>query len=313
MQQVSAPVISAPPDGRAGITADLVRRLIAAQFPQWDDLPIAPVPEDGHDNRTYRLGESMTVRLPTAEGYVPAVEKESLWLPRLAPHLPVAVPPILATGESGEGYPHPWSVRGWLEGETAHPSRIGEMPSFAVQVAEFILALRRCDATGGPPAGAHSFYRGASLTHYDEETRRCLAALEGHLDTGPAAEVWQAALDAGWAGDPVWFHGGIAEGNLLVADGRLSAVIDFGTSGIGDPACDLVIAWGMFTGEAREAFRAAAGGDRGMWARARGWLLWKSLLVLTWTIDSASGSDQRTAAHCRRVVTDILSDHRQSA
>ncbi|MGP3921448.1 phosphotransferase [Nonomuraea sp. 10N515B] len=215
MQQANAPVISAPPDGRAGITADLVRQLIAAQFPQWEDLPIAPVPVDGHDNRTYRLGESMTVRLPTAEGYVPAVEKESVWLPRLAPHLPVAIPPILATGEPGEGYPYPWSVRGWLEGETAHPARIDDMPSFAVQVAEFILALQRCDATGGPPAGAHSFYRGASLTHYDEETRRCLAALEDHLDVGPAAEVWQAALDSSWAGYPVWFHGDIAEGPLL--------------------------------------------------------------------------------------------------
>lgn len=311
MQNASA--VSAPRDGRAGITADLVRRLIAAQFPQWAGLPVVPVPVDGHDNRTYRLGEDMTVRLPTAAGYAPAVRKESVWLPRLAPHLPVAVPPILATGEPGEGYAHPWSVRGWLEGETAHPSRIGDMSAFAVQLAEFLLALQRCDSTGGPAAGEHSFYRGASLRHYDEETRRCLAALEGRVDTDLAAEVWRAALAATWTGRPVWFHGDVAAGNLLVAGGRLTAVIDFGTSGVGDPACDLVIAWTMFEGASREAFRAAVGGDPGMWARARGWALWKALLLLASAIDSDTDSDRVKAAEQRRVITHVLSDHLATA
>ena len=245
---------SAPADGRAGIDAALVRRLIAAQFPQWSALPVTPVAVDGWDNRTYHLGEDMTVRLPTASGYVPGVAKENDWLPRLAPQLPVDVPPILATGVPGEGYPFPWSVRGWLHGETADPTRIEDMSQFAVSIAEFIRALQRCDAVGGPPGGEHSSYRGASPAYYDEDTRRCLTALTGRVDTVRAAKVWDAALAAEWCGPPVWFHGDIAAGNLLVADGKLTAVIDFGTSGVGDPACDLVIAWTMFTGDSRQAF-----------------------------------------------------------
>ncbi|WP_405825484.1 aminoglycoside phosphotransferase family protein [Streptomyces sp. NBC_00838] len=296
---------STPPDGRAGIDAALVKRLIAAQFPQWSTLPVTPVEVDGWDNRTYRLGDSMTARLPTAAGYVPAVEKENRWLPRLAPQLSVPVPPVLGLGVPGEGYPFPWSVRGWLPGGTARPERVGDMSAFAVEVAEFLLALQRCDATGGPVAGEHSFYRGAPPAHYDDETRRCLAALKGRVDTDRAAAVWEAALAAEWRGSPVWFHGDIAFGNLLVADGRLTAVIDFGTSGVGDPACDLVIAWGMFHGESRAAFRRTVGQDDGTWARARGWALWKALLVLSQNIDT----DEEVAAANRHVIGEVLADH----
>ncbi|GAA4708587.1 aminoglycoside phosphotransferase family protein [Phytohabitans rumicis] len=272
-------MVTTAPDGRAGIDATLVRRLLAAQFPQWSDLPVTPVAADGWDNRTYRLGEDMTVRLPTAPGYVPAVAKEHEWLPRLAPALPVAVPPVLAMGEPGAGYPFPWSVRGWLPGEPADPARIDDMPGLAVAVAEFIRALQRCDTNSGPLAGAHSFYRGTPPAHYDEETRRCLVELAGQVDTARAAAVWDAALAAESRGTPVWFHGDIASGNLLVDGGKLAAVIDFGTSGVGDPACDLVITWTMFTGASRDAFREAVGQDEGTWARARGWALWKALLV----------------------------------
>ncbi|MCK2219501.1 aminoglycoside phosphotransferase family protein [Actinomadura sp. ATCC 31491] len=290
-------------DGRAGIDAGLVKRLIAAQFPQWSGLPVTPVEVDGWDNRTYRLGAGMTVRLPTAAGYVPAVEKEHEWLPRLAAGLPVQVPEIVAKGEPGEGYPFPWSVRGWIEGETALRGRIDDEVVFAVDVAEFVRALQRCDATGGPLAGEHSFYRGASPAHYDEETRRCLAELGGQVDTGRARAVWEDALAAEWRGAPVWFHGDVAPGNLLVADGKLTAVIDFGTSGVGDPACDLVIAWTMFAGGSRKGFREAAGQDDGAWARAKGWALWKALLVLTRAL--ASG-DRAEAADARRVVGEVL-------
>jgi aminoglycoside phosphotransferase (APT) family kinase protein len=290
-------------DGRAGIDAALVRRLIAAQFPQWRHLPVRPVAVDGWDNRTYRLGDDMTVRLPTARGYVPAVAKENRWLPVLAPALPVPIPQVLGVGEPGEGYPHPWSVRRWIDGETAAPERIRDMAEFAEQVAEFILALQEADATDGPGAGAHSFYRGASPAHYDEETRRCLAALRGRVDTARAAAVWEDALAATWHGEPVWFHGDIAHGNLLVRDGRLAAVIDFGTSGTGDPACDLVIAWTLFEGRSREAFRRAIRQDDGTWARARGWALWKAMLCLA----SDSTPPDEAAGH-RRVIEAVLAD-----
>jgi aminoglycoside phosphotransferase (APT) family kinase protein len=279
--------------------------LIAAQFPQWSGLPVTPVAVDGWDNRTYRLGEDMTVRLPTAAGYVPAVAKENEWLPRLAPALPVAVPPVIGIGVPGEGYPFPWSVRGWLPGETADRGRIDDMSQFAVSVAEFIRALQRCDAAGGPFAGEHSFYRGVSPAYYDEETHRCLAVLNDRVDTARAAAVWEGALTAEWGGKPVWFHGDIAAGNLLVADGKLTAVIDFGTSGVGDPACDLVIAWTMFSGDRRRAFRQAVGQDEGTWARARGWAVWKALLVLAQTIDT----DPERAAINAQVIGEVLADH----
>jgi aminoglycoside phosphotransferase (APT) family kinase protein len=296
-------MVTKGPDGRAGIDAALVRRLIAAQFPAWAGLPVTPVPVDGWDNRTYRLGETMTVRLPTAPGYVAAVTKENAWLPRLAPALPVAIPPILGLGRPGEGYPYPWSVRGWLPGETADRAGIADLSSFAESVAAFLHALQRCDTAGAPAAGEHSWYRGTSPAYYDDETRRCLAALTHVVDTGRATRVWEEALAAEWRGTPVWFHGDIAAGNLLVSGGTLSAVIDFGTSGVGDPACDLVIAWTLFTGPSRAAFRAAVRQDDGMWARARGWQLWKSLLVLTQTLATAPDRASVTLRAIEEVLT----------
>jgi aminoglycoside phosphotransferase (APT) family kinase protein len=291
-------------DGRAGIDAGLVRRLVAAQFPQWSGLAVTPVEVDGWDNRTYRLGAEMAARLPTAAHYVPAVDKEHRWLPILAPSLPVAIPVPLAKGAPGEGYPFSWSIRGWLEGETASPDRIDDLPGLATSVADFIRALQRIDATGGPHAGAHSFYRGASPAHYDDETRHSLAVLDGRVDTDRATAVWDAALEATWPGPPLWFHGDVASGNLLVRNGRLAAVIDFGTSGVGDPACDLVIAWTMFSGDGREAFRSAVGQDPATWARARGWALWKALIGLA--------ADEKHAAGNRRVIDEILADHERA-
>lgn len=290
-------------DGRAGIDAGLVERLVAAQFPRWRGLPVRPVEVDGWDNRTYRLGDDMTARLPTAEGYVAAVAKEHRWLPVLAPALPVPIPEPLALGAPGEGYPFPWSVRRWLPGRTAAPDRVDDLPGFAVSIAGFVLALQRVDAADGPVAGEHSFYRGASPAHYDDGARRALAALEGRIDTARAAAVWEDALRApAWSGPPVWFHGDIAHGNLLVEGGKLVAVIDFGTSGVGDPACDLVIAYTMFEGDSREAFREALGLDDATWARARGWALWKALLTL------AGATDDATAAVQRHVVEQVLGD-----
>ena len=199
-------------DGRAGIDAALVRRLIATQFPQWRDQPVTPVAIDGWDNRTYRLGTQLSVRLPTAASYASAIEKEDRWLPILAPSLPVAVPVPLATGRPGGGYPFCWSVRPWLDGRTALEQPPVDLGDFAISIAEFLLALQRIDATDGPIAGAHSFYRGASPKYYDNETRECLRALRGRIDVDAAATVWDAALATTWSRAPVWFHGDVASG-----------------------------------------------------------------------------------------------------
>ncbi|MDT0262592.1 aminoglycoside phosphotransferase family protein [Jatrophihabitans lederbergiae] len=296
------------PDGRAHIDAALVKRLIATQFPQWSGLSVVPVEVDGWDNRTYRLGTDMTVRLPTADHYAPAIDKEHRWLPVLAPPVPVEIPVCLAKGKPSDGFPYNWSVRNWITGETADHAHIPEEAEFATQVGEFLRALQRVDPTGGPVAGVHSFYRGAPPAHYDGETRRVLEALAGRIDTTTATAVWAAALSATWTGRPVWFHGDVATGNLLARNGRLVAVIDFGTCGVGDPACDLVIAWTRFSGESREAFRHAVRADDGTWARARGWALWKALIGLAEHIDT----DAQRAAINRRVIQNVLADHKRS-
>lgn len=292
-------------DGRAGITAALVSRLLAEQFPRLAHLPVRPVPVDGHDNRTYRLGDDLTVRLPTADCYVAAVGKEHRWLPVLAPRLPVPIPDPVGLGTPSPIFPRPWSIRRWLPGDPADPIKLATSTAFAEQVAGFASALWRTDATGGPVAGAHSFHRGAPPGHYDDETRMALARLAGEVDTARATEVWQAALDAAYPGPPVWFHGDIAHGNLLTAGERLTAVIDFGTSGVGDPACDLVIAWTLFTGAARAAFRVCVDQPGDAWARARGWALWKALISLAGTQDA--GTPDAVELN-RRVLAEVLAD-----
>jgi aminoglycoside phosphotransferase (APT) family kinase protein len=290
------------------IDVPLVRRLVGAQFPRWSDLPIRPVEVGGWDNRTFHLGEHMMVRLPSAESYVAQVEKEHRWLPELAPHLPLPIPVPLAKGRPGSGYPFPWSVYRWIEGETATVGRIENLVEFATTLADFLVALQRIDPAGGPPPGPHNFFRGGPLSVYDAETRQALDALNGRIDTRAAREVWGSALDAAWHGPPVWFHGDIAWGNLLVEEGRLSAVIDFGTSGVGDPSCDLVISWTLFGGESREAFRAVLQPDDATWARGRGWTLWKALITLVGSADSGSQEPREP----RQVIEEVLDDYDRS-
>jgi aminoglycoside phosphotransferase (APT) family kinase protein len=291
------------------IDEQLVRRLVAGQFPQWAELPITPVADDGWDNRTFRLGAEMTVRLPSGDSYALQVDKEQRWLPVLAPQLPLPIPTPLARGTPREGYPYSWSVYRWLEGELASESRIRDLTEFATTLAGFLVALRRVDASDGPGPGPHNFFRGGPLTTYADETNEAIAALDDEIDGDAARRCWEDALAAGWDGDPVWFHGDVAEGNLLLRDGRLAAVIDFGTSGVGDPACDAVIAWTLLSGPSRDAFRAALGVDPGTWSRGRGWGLWKALITLAGELERDPGG----GAVQRRVIDRVLADHAREA
>ncbi len=292
-----------------GIDAALVRRLLSAQFPQWADLPIKPVDHDGHDNRSFRLGGDLSVRIPSAERYAAQVPKEHHWLPRLTPHLPVPIPVPLAMGHPSEDLPWHWSVYRWLEGESALTARIPDRTGFAASLAGFLVALYRIDPAGGPVAGPHNFYRGGPLAVYDTETRLAIEALGGRIERGLADAVWEAALGSAWSGPPVWVHGDFCDSNLLVRDGRLSSVIDFGCSGVGDPACDLTIAWTFLSGEAREAFRSAVGLDRGTWARARGWALWKSLIMMAGHAHAKPWEEQ----NARHVLDEVMADHRRAS
>lgn len=287
------------------INTSLVRRLVAAQFPHWTHLLVRPVEFDGWDNRTFRLGEFMAVRLPSAEAYAPQVKKQHRWLPRLAPLLPLPIPVPLALGVPAEGYPWHWSVYRWLPGETAGLDRIADLRQFATDLAQFLSALQRVDPSGGPPPGQYNFFRGAHLAVYDAETRRAVAALVGEIDSGAVIAVWEAALHSAWRGASVWLHGDVAASNLLVTEGRLSAVIDFGCSAVGDPACDLAIAWTLFSGESRDAFRLALLLDAATWARGRGWALWKALITLAEHIHT----NPIEAGRARRVIAEVLADH----
>lgn len=289
---------------RADIDDPLVRRLVAAQFPKWAGLRITPVEPGGWDNRTFRLGEDMSVRLPSAEAYAAQVHREQRWLPRLAPHLPLPIPVPLAMGEPGDGFPWHWSVYRWIDGEPATSARVDDMCELATTLARFLIALQEIDPSGGPEPGPHNFFRGASPEVYDREARQAISALQGRIDTDAATAVWEAALAVPWRGNPVWFHGDVAASNLLVRDGRLGAVIDFGCAGVGDPACDLTIAWTFFAGESREAFRGNMAVDDDTWARARGWALWKALITLADRLDPGEAE----AEGAQRVFDDMLSE-----
>ncbi|MHA7984790.1 aminoglycoside phosphotransferase family protein [Rathayibacter sp. CAU 1779] len=300
-----------PPNATAPITVDLVRSLLHDQFPDWADLPIVKVEPGGWDNRTFRLGDELSVRLPSADAYVPGTEKEQRWLPLLAPQLPVPVPTSVATGAPSAEFPRPWTINTWLDGEPATTARIPDPSLFARDLAGFLNALRAADATDGPEPGPHCFWRGGPVAFYDDDTRRALALLEGTIDTDAALDVWAAACASSWGEHPVWFHGDIAHGNLLVRDGRLAAVIDFGTSGVGDPACDLVIAWNSFDAPTRVAFRDALGWDDELWVRARGWAIWKALIVAAGM--AGSHDPAREQANALRVIADVIAEHRASA
>lgn len=288
------------------ITPALVAQLLAEQFPHWADLPITPAVPQGWDNRTFRLGEELSVRLPSAPGYTPQVEKEHRWLPYLAPRLPLPIPAPLAQGAPGAGYPWPWSIYRWLDGEAAQPDRIADLSVFAADLAAFLTALQQIDLANGPPAGPHSFFRGAPLHVYDAETRQAIIVVQDLVDATAATRLWEAGLAAPFVGPPVWFHGDVAINNLLVQDGRLSAVIDFGCCGVGDPACDVVIAWTLFSGASRAAFRAALPLGGGTWARGRGWALWKALITLA----EYRATDATKAAEAHRVLDELLAEAR---
>ena len=261
----------------------LVRWLVATQFPEWADLPLEPVRPRGTDNALYRLGDDMVVRLPRIERASRTLEHERKWLPRLAPSLPLAVPLPLAEGRPGDDYPFTWSIYGWLPGETASPDRIRDLDELATDLARFIAALQRIDPKGGPRRGEHNSFRGGPLAPRDARTRAAIDSLRATIDVGAATAIWEEALAAHeWKQAPVWFHGDLDARNLLVDHGRLTAVIDFGCVGIGDPACDVMVAWKVLSTDSRAVFRGALQVDYATWARSRGWALSQALIALAY-------------------------------
>ncbi|MFE5672657.1 aminoglycoside phosphotransferase family protein [Agromyces sp. NPDC056523] len=243
-------------------------------------MPVRPIEPGGVDHRSFRLGEDLLIRIPSAPGYVPQVAKEQAWLPVLGPRLPLPIPRVVGGGEPSDRISFPWSLYGWIDGETAMTAPIDDEVRFAEELAAFLVALRCIDATDGPGPGLHCAYRGAPVSQWDDEVHAFLPRIGDARERARAAAIWRDAVSEPDRSAPVWFHGDVARANLLVREGRLSAVIDFGCAGVGDPACDTVMAWTAFSGASRRAFVHVYDVDDATWARGRGWALWKALIQL---------------------------------
>lgn len=253
---------------------DLVRRLVDAQFPEWRDEPVRPFDSPGSSNWIFLLGEDKYVRLRRRPAEPSKVRREQEWLARLALALPVPIPRVLGRGEPGEGFPLPWTVLDWLPGEPAFPEHRGDPIALADDVAGFVRAMRAVDATDGPPPDDDNNWRACPLALRDDTMRRALARCDGLIDVAAATAAWEDALAAPvWDGPPILVHGDLMAGNVLVAGGRLAAVVDFGCLAAGDPANDLVAAWALFDADGRAAFRRALDVDDAMWHRGIGWAL----------------------------------------
>lgn len=282
------------------IDDELLLRLVAGQFPQWSGLPVSEIPSSGTVNAMYRLGDSLTVRLPRIAGGVSDIEKEFEWLPRLAPLLPVRIPTPIALGEPADGYPWPWLVQEWIPGSIAVAGEVREPVGLAEDLASFVRAFRAVDLPGGPAA-----YRGGPLSSQNEETRKALVQLEGWIDTGIALAAWESALAATPPTSLSWVHADLMPSNLLVTDeGRVAAVIDFATAGVGDPACDLIPAWNLLPAAGRHVYREALEVDDDAWVRGCGRALSMALIQLPYYRNTNPG----IAANAQHVINEVIAN-----
>lgn len=264
------------------ITRSLAEKLIAEQFPEYAHLPIKSVYMQGHDNRTYRLGSDMLIRMPTEESYALKVPKEQTLLPKLAPYLSINIPVPIKMGRPSRDYPYPFSIYKWLEGTSVNLLILDDacLLQLAFDLAKFLRELQSITCVDGPAPGQHNWWRGDHISVYDQGAREQIAKLSDVIDAAKAMRLWEQASKTRWHKDPVWIHGDFAIGNILLKDGKLSAIIDFGGMGLGDPACDLVITWTFLKAKARDVFIREIALDDDTWLRAKAWALWKATFEL---------------------------------
>ncbi|TWD73452.1 aminoglycoside phosphotransferase (APT) family kinase protein [Kribbella amoyensis] len=279
------------------IDAELVQRLVAGQFREWAGLTVTEIPSSGTVNAMYRLGDSLTVRLPRVPGGVDDIGKEATWLPRLAPLLPVEIPVPVALGEPADEYPWRWSVNRWIDGDL--PVAGTTSTTLGTELGELVREFRKITLPDAPAA-----YRGGPLSEQDAGTRSALRQLVGWIDVEAAMAGWDAGLAAAPATGSVWLHADLMPSNLLVQGDRLLAVLDFATAGTGDPACDLIPAWNLLTGPARTAFRAAVDVDEDTWIRGRARALSMALIQLPYYRETNPG----IAANAQYVIDQVVAD-----
>jgi aminoglycoside phosphotransferase (APT) family kinase protein len=273
--------------------------LLAERFPLWADLPITRVASAGTVNAMFRLGADLAVRLPLIPGGAADIDLEQRWLPELAPHLPVAIPEVIGVGAPTDDYPWRWSVNRWLTGCNPEVDTLAEPEDLAIDLAEFITALRAIDPTGGPVLS-----RSGPLANRDEPTRKAIDASKGLVDTDALHGIWAETVTVAGSAPRAWAHGDLSPGNVLIDQGRLHAVIDFGAFGVGDPTVDLVVAWNLLPAAARPILRAALDVDDATWARGRGWALSIAVIQLPYYVQT----NPALAANSRHVLEQIIAD-----
>jgi aminoglycoside phosphotransferase (APT) family kinase protein len=289
-------------DGEADIDAGLVQRLVAAQFPRLASLPVREFGSTGTVNAIYRLGDQMYARLPRVPRYVSALERELRWLPELAPGLTLRIPELVAPGQPTAEYPVTWAIFSWIDGHPYADPLIDDERQAAVDLARFVTELRQIPPPADAPRGGRR-----PLAELDAGTRTSITESAAVIDVPAALAAWESALQApAWDGQPVWIHADLLRPNLLVAGGRIRAVIYFGSVGAGDPATDVIRAWGVFGRAGRAAFRAALGVDEATWHRARGIALHQAAALIPYY----SASNPAFAALGQRTVQEVIADFR---
>jgi aminoglycoside phosphotransferase (APT) family kinase protein len=292
-------------DGEIDIDAELVGRLVAAQFPQLAGLPISAVMSTGTVNAIYRIGDELYARLPRVQAWAEGLEREWHWLPLLAPQLSLQVPEPVLKGEPSSAYPFAWAVYGWIDGQPYADELVDDEQQAAKDLAQFVVELRRIDpsigaSNGGVPPGGRRPVR-----EHDAGTRAAIDAARGVIDSDAATAAWQRALEAPeWNGSPVWVHADLLRPNVLVHEGRLRAVIDFGGVGVGDPAADVIAAWSVFGRAGRGVFRDALDVDDGTWSRARGFALLQAVMIIPYYGETNPGF----VALAKRTIEEIIAD-----
>ena len=287
-------------EGELDIGAELVGRLVAAQFPRLAGLPVRAVQPAGTVNAIYRLGDDLCTRLPRVQTYADDLEDEWRWLPWLAPRLPLRIPEPVAKGRPASGYPFPWAIYRWIRGQPYADELIADERQAARDFARFVAELRRIEPAAGAPRGGRR-----PLRELDAVTRAAIESVRDVIDADAATAAWERALEApAWEGTPVWLHGDLLRPNLLVDCGQLCAVIDLGGIGVGDPAADVIAAWSIFSQSGRARFRAALDVDDGTWNRARGYALHQAALIIPYYPETNPGF----VALAKRTVEEVLAD-----
>ena len=282
----------------------LVRQLVDTQFPQWKDLPLTLVESRrGMNSAICRLGQDMVVRLPRLKDIADTVDKEHWWLSKFASFLPLTIPVPIVKGLPTEDYPWHWSVFPWIHGE---PDAATDYYQVATMLGQFIAALQRIDTTGELLGDVRKEHRSLELVA-DESVRAAIHSLQDVLDTTAVTTVWEDALQTPvWSGStPVWQHGDLHSRNLLFEQGKLTAVIDFNSLGLGDPAIDLVVSWHLLPSEMRNVFRAAVSVGDETWVRARSHVLSFALMALAYHLNR----NTLIADQARQTINDILYDY----